>query len=104
MCVPAGLTRVRAACGSAALTNTSAPNADGFVVNLYDSGLAGAVDWVRAVSDPGNERVTAVALQILSRWGQCVFTSNAYQGDWGPEAASGTYYYLLRRTGQPTAV
>ncbi|MDO7850819.1 T9SS type B sorting domain-containing protein [Hymenobacter convexus] len=38
------------------------------------------------------------ALTLYNRWGRQVYHTNAYQQDWGPDAAAGTYYYLLRHT------
>jgi len=38
-------------------------------------------------------------LQVYNRWGRQVFSTDAYRNDWGNEASSGVYYYLLR---QPT--
>ncbi|WP_170061818.1 SBBP repeat-containing protein [Hymenobacter chitinivorans] len=35
-------------------------------------------------------------LEIYSRWGKKVYQTEAYQNDWGPDAAPGVYYYLLR--------
>ena len=41
-------------------------------------------------------------LDIYSRWGARVYTTQAYQNDWGTTAPPGTYYYLLRRTATST--
>lgn len=40
-------------------------------------------------------------LDIYSRWGTKVYTTQAYQNDWGTTAPPGAYYYLLRRTATP---
>jgi hypothetical protein len=37
------------------------------------------------------------SLQLYSRWGQRVYTTNAYRNEWGENAAAGIYYYLLTR-------
>lgn len=39
------------------------------------------------------------ALQVYSRWGQRVYTTDAYRNEWGPNAAPGVYYYLLTQLG-----
>ena len=36
-------------------------------------------------------------LQVHNRWGSLVFSTLNYQHDWGPTAAPGLYYVLLRR-------
>ncbi|RTQ46842.1 hypothetical protein EJV47_20950 [Hymenobacter gummosus] len=38
-------------------------------------------------------------LEVYSRWGQQVFRSPDYRNSWGPDAAPGVYYYLLRQAG-----
>ena len=37
------------------------------------------------------------ALTLYNRWGRQVYHTRAYRHDWGPDAAAGTYYYLLRQ-------
>ncbi|MDB5236510.1 MAG: hypothetical protein JWR44_3503 [Hymenobacter sp.] len=37
------------------------------------------------------------ALDVYNRWGRTVFRTANYHNDWGPEAAPGLYYVLLRR-------
>ena len=41
-------------------------------------------------------------LDIYSRWGARVYTTQAYQNDWGDIAPPGTYYYFLRRAATST--
>jgi gliding motility-associated-like protein len=36
------------------------------------------------------------SIKIYNRWGQEVFSSDAYNNDWGTNANTGTYYYVLR--------
>ncbi|UOQ55686.1 T9SS type B sorting domain-containing protein [Hymenobacter cellulosivorans] len=43
------------------------------------------------------------SLEIYSRWGKKVYQTNAYQNDWGRDAAPGVYYYLLRPAGSGPA-
>ena len=35
------------------------------------------------------------ALALYNRWGHEVYTTAAYEHDWGAEASAGVYYYLL---------
>ena len=37
------------------------------------------------------------ALDVYNRWGRAVFQTANYHNEWGPGAAPGTYYVLLRR-------
>jgi gliding motility-associated-like protein len=37
------------------------------------------------------------ALQVYDRWGHQVYTTTAYQNNWGSQSAAGMYYYLLQR-------
>lgn len=39
-------------------------------------------------------------LELYSRWGQCVYRSEAYANDWGGDATPGIYYYLVRPANQ----
>jgi hypothetical protein len=41
------------------------------------------------------------ALEVYSRWGRSVYRSFDYHNEWGAEATTGLYYYLLR---SPTVV
>lgn len=36
-------------------------------------------------------------LQVYNRWGRQVFSTDFYRNDWGSDASSGVYYYLLRQ-------
>ncbi|NKI87701.1 gliding motility-associated-like protein [Hymenobacter sp. 1B] len=36
-------------------------------------------------------------LEVFDRWGRKVYTTTAYQNNWGDQAAAGVYFYLLRR-------
>ncbi|WP_125921782.1 gliding motility-associated C-terminal domain-containing protein [Hymenobacter lapidarius] len=40
------------------------------------------------------------ALQLYNRWGQRVYSTDAYRNEWGPSAAPGAYYYLLTQSGK----
>ena len=42
------------------------------------------------------------SLQLYDRWGRQVYTTKAYQNDWGPDAPAGIYYYLLQQAGTST--
>jgi len=42
------------------------------------------------------------SLEVYNRWGRQEFATSNYQDDWGAGAASGIYYYLLRRNGTST--
>lgn len=37
------------------------------------------------------------SLDVYNRWGRAVLHTDSYRNDWGPEAAPGLYYVLLRR-------
>lgn len=61
--------------------NIITPNKDGrndaFVVSSYNVG-----EW---------------SVAIYNRWGKEVYQTERYLNDWGPNAAPGVYYYMLRR-------
>jgi CHU_C Type IX secretion signal domain/FG-GAP-like repeat/Bacterial Ig-like domain len=62
--------------------NLITPNGDRLNEQFKILGLTG--DW---------------SLQLYNRWGQQVYTTPAYQNDWGADAAAGVYYYLLQQAG-----
>lgn len=39
------------------------------------------------------------SLQLYTRWGQRVYSTESYRNEWGVGAAPGAYYYLLRQNG-----
>jgi gliding motility-associated-like protein len=39
---------------------------------------------------------TGWSLTVFSRWGTQVYQTSSYQNEWGPDAAAGVYYYVLR--------
>ena len=63
------------------IPNVFTPNEDGRNDRFRIEGLAGG-GWT---------------LELYSRWGKKVYETAAYQNDWGQQAASGIYYYVLRR-------
>jgi gliding motility-associated-like protein len=65
--------------------NVITPNGDQLNDRFVVLGLVG--DWT---------------LQLYSRWGQQIFSTVAYHNDWGSEATSGVYYYVLHQAGNPT--
>lgn len=68
--------------------NIITPNGDGRNECFVIQGVVGS-DWI---------------LDIYSRWGTKVFTTQSYQNNWGPEALVGTYYYTLRHAANTTRV
>jgi len=65
--------------------------------------LAGPCQPVPNIITPNgdglNDRLVlpyAGALEVYSRWGRSVYRSADYHNEWGTEAASGLYYYVLR--------
>ncbi|MDB5267057.1 MAG: hypothetical protein JWP58_97 [Hymenobacter sp.] len=48
-----------------------------------------------------NGLVGTWSLQLYTRWGQRVYTTESYHNEWGAGAAPGVYYYLLRQPGNP---
>lgn len=68
------------------IPNIITPNGDRLNEQFQILGLTGA--W---------------SLQLYDRWGQQVYTTPAYQNDWGGSAATGVYYYLLRQQGTVVA-
>lgn len=62
------------------LPNVVTANGDGHNDSFAPAGLA-AGRW---------------ELTIFNRWGRQVYATTAYANEWGPEAAAGIYYYVLR--------
>ncbi|MCA8830823.1 gliding motility-associated C-terminal domain-containing protein [Hymenobacter pini] len=63
------------------LPNIVTANGDGLNDYFVPTGLAG-----------GNWQLT-----IFNRWGRQVYEAASYANNWGPEAAPGTYFYLLQQ-------
>lgn len=67
------------------IPNIITPNHDGHNDQFVVLGLTG--NW---------------ALKMYTRWGQQVFSTNAYRNNWGADAAPGLYYYWLQQSGAGT--
>ena len=77
------LTRRVAVQSCVAIPNVITPNGDGQNDRFRVTGLAG----------------TGWHLTVYNRWGQAVYQSANYLGEWGEHAAPGLYYYVLQHTG-----